>query len=385
MTHPSIVCIIVMHGAECRWSAEMITLIHLGLLMHLFAAGPQLGPGEFIRIERLSPRVVIAYWPGIDRRCNLTAIQSQKGLVIIDTEASPRVMAPMKEKIERAFGRSDWAYVINTHAHDNHCSGNCLFKGAVIVGHNNLPADMQWLIRRQTEPEWRRKEIDRYNAILRDLRTALPRSVNNRVYNRLIRSDLIFYDLFVKDLEEGYEVVKPTLMFADKQTLDLGDLTLELIFFGKGHSNSDILIYVPQEQLLVSGAIAYQQGRVPEIGEESHLEDVHRFIAVLDSLLADNVKIDHVIPGHSVPLTRAALPPIRDYYQRMLKEVEAARQQGLTLDETTRRLTLRAKFPAFRDPPPRTYGYDHQERSVRNLWRILSEEQPQPQTQNVQH
>jgi glyoxylase-like metal-dependent hydrolase (beta-lactamase superfamily II) len=206
----------------------------------------------------------------------------------------------------------------------------------------------------------------------------LPRYAANPAFTKLIRSDLVFYSLFVQDMQEGYEVVKPTLTFADKHTLDLGDLTLELIFFGKGHSNSDILIYVPQERILVTGAIAYQQGRVPEIGEESHLEDVHRFIAVLDSLLADNVKIDHVIPGHSVLLTRAVLPPIRDYYQRMLKEVEAARRQGLTLDQTTRLLTIRAKFPAFRDPPPRTYGYDHQERNVRNLWRILAEDQPAP-------
>jgi glyoxylase-like metal-dependent hydrolase (beta-lactamase superfamily II) len=199
------------------------------------------------------------------------------------------------------------------------------------------------------------------------------------MYTTLIRSDLIFYGLFVQDLQEGYEVVKPSLTFSDSYTLDLGDLTLELIFFGKGHSNSDILIYVPQERVLVSGAIAYQQYRVPEIGEESHLADVHRFIAVLDRLLADKVKIDHVIPGHSVPLTRAALPPIRDYYQTMLKEVQAARRQGLTLDETTRLLTLRAKFPAFRDPPPGTYGDGHQERNVRNLWRILDEAQPAPQ------
>jgi cyclase len=379
------VCIVVMHGAECRWSIEMTKTIYLSLLMHLFVAGQQPNPGQFIRIERLSPRVVIAYWPGIDRRCNLTAIQSQKGLVIIDTEASPRVMAPVKAKIEQAFHRTDWAYVINTHAHDNHCSGNCLFKGAVIVGHENLAEDMQWLIRRQTEPDWKRTEIDRYNAILHDLRAALPLYTANRMYTRLIQSDLIFYDLFVQDMQQGYEVVKPSLTFSDKHTLDLGDLTLELIFFGKGHSKSDILIYVPQERILVTGAIAYQQGRVPEIGEESHLEDVHRFIAVLDSLLADNVKIDHVIPGHSILLTRAVLPPIRDFYQRMLTEVQAARKQGLTLDQTTRRLTLRAKFPAFRNPPPRTYGYDHQERNVRNLWRILSEEQPQPQGQNVQH
>ena len=357
----------------------MITAIHLGLLVQLLAAGPQSDPGPYIRIDRLSPRVALAYWPGLDRRCNLTVIQSQKGLVLIDTEASPRLMAPIKKKIEQTFHRTDWAYVINTHAHDNHCSGNSLFQGAVIVGHENLAKDMQWLIDRQTEPDARRREIDRYTAILRDLRAALPRYAANRMYASLIQSDLIFYDLFVQDLRQGYQVVKPSLTFSDTYTLDLGDLALELIFFGKGHSNSDILIYVPQERVLVSGAIAYQQGRVPEIGEDSHLEDVHRFLAVLDRLLADQVKIEHVIPGHSVPLTRAVLPPIRDFYQRMLQEVQAARRQGLTLDQTTKLLTLSAKFPAFREPPPHTYGWLHQERNVKNLWRILAEDQPAPQ------
>ncbi len=356
----------------------MIMAIQLSLLVQLLVADLQSEAGQYIRIDRLSPHVAVVYWPGIDRRCNLTAIESQKGLVIVDTEASPRVMAPIKAKIEQTFRRSDWAYVINTHAHDNHCSGNSLFKGATIIGHDNLATDMQWLIDRQAMPERKRQSIDQFTTILRDLQAALPRYAANPAYTRLIRSDIVFYGLFLRDLQEGYDVVKPTLTFADKHTLDLGDLTLELIFFGKGHSSSDILIYIPQDRILVSGAIAYQQYRVPEIGEESHLEDVHRFISVLDSLLADNVKIDHVIPGHSVPLTRAVLPPIRDFYQRMLKEVEAARKQGLTLDETTKRLTLRAKFPAFRDPPARTYGYDHQERNVRNLWRILSEEQPSP-------
>jgi glyoxylase-like metal-dependent hydrolase (beta-lactamase superfamily II) len=353
----------------------MITAIHLGLLVQLLAAGSQSDPDPYIRIDRLSPRVALAYWPGIDRRCNLTVIQSQKGLVIVDTEASPRVMAPIKRKIEQTFHRTDWAYVINTHAHDNHCSGNSLFKGATIIGHENLAADMQWLIDRQTNPDFRRREIDRYSTILRDLRTALPQYATNRTQARLIQSDIIFYDLFLRDLQEGYEVVKPSLTFSDDYKLDLGDLTLELIFFGKGHSASDILVYVPQERVLVTGAIAYQQYRIPEIGEETHLEDVRRFIAVLDRLLADDVQIDHVIPGHSVPLTRAVLPPIRDFYQRMLKEVRAARRQGLTLDQTTKLLTIRAKFPAFREPPAGTYGAGHQERNVKNLWRILDEEE----------
>ncbi len=351
-----------------------MTAIQLVLVVQLLAAEPQQDPGQFIRVERLAEHTIIAYWPGIDRRCNLTAIQSRKGLVMIDTEASPRVMAPIKDKMERTLGRNDWAYVINTHAHDNHCSGNSLFKGAAIVGHENLPADMQWLIRRQTEPDWKRKEIEHYTRILSDLRAAQPQYAANRVYTRLIQSDLAFYDLFLKDMQQGYEVVKPAIVFADRRTLDLGDLSLELIFFGKGHSNSDILIYVPQDRVLVTGStIAYKHGMIPEIGEETRLEDVHRSISVLDSLLTDNIKIDRVVPSHSALLTRSDLPPARDYYQRMLKEVAAARRDGLTLEETIRRLTLRAKFPAFHDPRPNEYGYGWQDRNIKNLWRILAE------------
>jgi len=360
----------------------MIGVIHIGIVVQMLLAGVGGGPAEFINIERLSPRVILAYWVGTDRRCNLTAIQSQKGLVIIDTEACPRVMAPIKQKFEQLFGRSDWAYVINTHAHDNHCSGNSLFKGAVIVGHENLWDDMQWIIRRQTEPDWKRRQLEEAAQLVQNLQAILPQVARNRIQTRLIRGEIKFWELFTQDLREGYEVVKPTLTFKDKYTLDLGDLTLELVYFGKGHSRCDIAIYVPQEKLLVSGAVVYQRAHVPVIGEDSKLEDVHRAMAVLDRFLADGVQIDHVVPSHSPLLLRSDLPPVRDYYQRMVTGVRAAKKEGLTLEQTMAKLALRPNFPAFRDMPPGAWSHGMHERNLKNLWRILSENQqpPKPET-----
>ncbi len=46
----------------------MMTAIHLVLLVPLLAGGAQSDPGPYIRIDRLSPRIALAYWPGIDRR-----------------------------------------------------------------------------------------------------------------------------------------------------------------------------------------------------------------------------------------------------------------------------------------------------------------------------
>lgn len=39
------------------------------------------------------------------------------------------------------------------------------------------------------------------------------------------------------------------ITFSDRMTLDLGDLTLELTFFGRAHSGNDLLIQIPEEVL----------------------------------------------------------------------------------------------------------------------------------------
>ena len=70
----------------------MIRALQISLLMQMLISGAQRGPAEYVRIERISDRVLLAYWVGTGR-CNITAIQSEKGLVVVDTEMSPRIMA----------------------------------------------------------------------------------------------------------------------------------------------------------------------------------------------------------------------------------------------------------------------------------------------------
>ncbi|MEN6576178.1 MAG: MBL fold metallo-hydrolase [Phycisphaerales bacterium] len=356
----------------------MIQAICLGVAMQMLAAGSPSSLADYVCIERLSPRVILAYWLGTDRRCNLTAIQSSKGLAIIDTEMSPRIMAPIKQRIEQIFGRNDWIYVINTHAHDNHAGGNSLFQGATIVGHENLAEDMQWLIDKQVQPDWKRRDLDGTALTIRNLRALLPQVAGSRLNTRRVHGEIKFWELHAQDLQEGYGIVKPALTFSDRHTLDLGDLQLELVFFGKGHSLSDTLVYIPQEKLLVTGAIVYQRNQLPEIGERSELRDIRRFLTILDGFLAPEVQINHVVPSHSPPLLKSDLQSVRDYYQRMLDLGRQARREGLTLEQTLQRLSVRNSFPAFRDPPPGHWAHGMQERNVRNLWRILGEEQQQP-------
>jgi glyoxylase-like metal-dependent hydrolase (beta-lactamase superfamily II) len=358
----------------------MTRSIHIGVILCLFSSGLGRGSAEFVRTEKLSDRVVLGYWLGTGRM-NIVAVKSRKGLAVIDTAMSPRIMAPIKQKLEEAFGRSDWAYVINTHAHIHHAGGNCLFKDAVVIGHDNLPDDMQWLIRRQQDEASKRKVLGDNAGTIRNLRALLPQLAGNRLQTRRIQGEIKFFQLNTQDVEEGYEVVKPTVTFSDKYTLDLGDLRLEMVYFGRGHSLSDILIYIPQEGVLVTGAIVYLRGHLPGITERARLEDVHRYIAVLNAFLDEGLRINHVVTSHSPVLTRNDLRLVRDYYQTMLDGIRAARQEGLTLEQARERFEVRRKFPHFFQRQSAQWSKAKQDRNITVLWHRLKEADRQSQTQ----
>ena len=141
------------------------------------------------------------------------------------------------------------------------------------------------------------------------------------------------------------------------------------------------MIYIPQEKLLVTGAIAYQRDHLPEIGEQSQMEDVQRFLAVLDEFIAPDVPIRRIIPSHSTPLQKKDLVPIRDYYQRLLAGVRAAQREGLTLEQASQRLAQSREFRTYLEPPPGHWLYRGHNRNLRNLWRICLDEAQQSTTQ----
>ena len=197
----------------------MTTAIQIGLLLPLLMGGAGRDATEHVRIERLSDRVLLAYWIGTGR-CNLTAIQSQKGLAIIDTEMSPRIMAPIKERIEREFGRRGWAYVINTRT--------CTTPEAI--------ASSRRRGRRPREPARRLMAINSRPGRPKRRPSTTPmdhtqHASGNRA-NARDRGETRFWRLFIRTCRKAM-IVKPTLTFADRHTLGLGDVTLEMVFMAR--------------------------------------------------------------------------------------------------------------------------------------------------------
>jgi len=320
-----------------------------------------------VDVEKVSDRVLVLNFKtsGIS---NLVAVKGQKGLVMIDTEVSPGVMRPIKKEIERQFQRDDWAYVVNTHAHMHHAGGNSLFEGAKIVGHDNLAADMQWIIDYQKSDEDKKRFFEHAEKTIKDSRAKLKSAGADE--KEKIEGEIEFWKLLRKDLYNGYEVLMPTMTFSDRTVLNLGDIKLELIYFGKGHSDSDILVYIPEEKVLVTSGACY--GHLPKINEEVILADIERSISVLEEFIDDEVELKRIVPAHEKSITKKELEQKHNYFKTMLEGLRTAKQNGKTIEQAKEEFSVQKKFPFYntkwQDPQE---VQDRQNQNIEVFWNLL--------------
>ena len=64
---------------------------------------------------------------------SITAIATPKGIIVVDTEISPKTMEMVKAKIMDTFPGRDFLYAVNTHAHAYHAGGNAVLKHIPVI------------------------------------------------------------------------------------------------------------------------------------------------------------------------------------------------------------------------------------------------------------
>lgn len=261
-------------------------IICLYLLIQYLLNGCQSEPNVYIEIKRISDRVVVFSCLDV----NVSAIVSRKGIIIIDTNRSPGIMKEIKEEIENIFGRNDIINIINTHGHWDHCSGNQVFNEVNIIGHKNCvehinhnksnsPINIWSLNRRISRMEKDVTNPDRNEAELTE-----------------IKSNITGWNLVKQDLINKYRPTPPTTTFLDSLTLDLGDLTLRMIYCGNAHTNNDIFIFIPEEKLVFTGDMFISENRFGF--SINKLVDVQRIITSMDIITNELNEIEFIIPGH---------------------------------------------------------------------------------------
>ncbi len=288
-----------------------------------------------LKIRKLSDKVLVLTEVSPFTN-NFVAISSKKGLVVVDTSGSVTTAAAVREIIEKRFKRKDFAYVINTHHHWDHTYGNQVFKDVKRVGHERLIETLKpGAINIERNIAFRKRAM---NANKEKLKSLDPKSDEAKDLQNRIN----FTSRNIKTLEQLVPTA-PDIAFKNHLTLDLGDLTVNLIYFGRAHSGSDILIHVPEEGILMTGDLFLDINWLPLFAGQLEL-DVPMWIDALHLVLDGKSPVKHVIPAHKDLWSRDKLVLWRDYIVKHWNGVKAAGAEGLDLEAILARFPLEEKY-----------------------------------------
>ncbi len=328
-----------------RLTRRAIVRLTLGALACALGTVP--ANGQVVDIERLSDRVLVANLLFVGRT-NVVAVSTRKGLLLIDTGLTPSITARLKQEIEKQFGRRDWAGVIHTHAHE-HVGGDGLFKDVPIFAHDNIPGDIKLMAAFRASEENRAQHLRYIQGKEQEVQKQIDSGTAN---GETLRARLAVWQEIERDVAQGFDMPVPTVRFSEDLALDLGDVTVQAMYLGRGHSLSDVAVYVPEEKLLVSGGACHPY--FPKISEATRLADLKRSVAVLDRVL--DAGVERVVAGHAEVAGRPTVERWRNYHRDLLAAVTAAYDQGLGIERAQAQLSLDQSFAYMRDVEARFGG-----------------------------
>jgi len=290
---------------------------------------------------------------------NLVAVDSGLGIVVVDTGASGEEGGAARVLIEAAFPGKRFAYVINTHSHWDHISGNSVFPEALVVAHRKCRDS---IIRKGEGSGTESLDLPAASTPAE----GLPAGENPDLPPPPPPVGTIWF-------EDGkYSLTIPDITFEDSLTLHCGDRTFRLVYFGETHTVSDIIVLVPEEKMLLVGDLFFNDW-LPVFSEGIH-PDPARWEQVRRIIDEDGGRIVTVIPGHGPLMDRAQLEKQFDYRLRLWDAVRLAAGEGRNLEEIEVELDLERMAPELvpwniRD----SRGRSVHEGNVRAVYRLLAD------------
>lgn len=194
----------------------------------------------------VASRVWVLRHPSYD--VNLTCVGGERGLLLVDTHAGAATARQVLDAA-RALGAGPVVAVVNTHDHHDHVLGNATvlddFPGVPVHAHEECAAG-------------------------------------------------------VGRLRTEERVVVPDRTFSSATVLDLGDRVVELVHPGRGHTAGDLVVRVPDADVLLAGDLV-EESAPPSYGDDSFpLDWPHALDLVLQLVGPDTV----VVPGHGAVVDR---------------------------------------------------------------------------------
>ena len=124
----------------------------------------------------------------------------------------------------------------------------------------------------------------------------------------------------------GIVATPPTRTFTDELSLDVGGREVRLIQVGPAHTPGDLLVHVPDAQVVYTGDVLFIGG-APLVWAGP----ISRCIAACDLIL--DLELVAIVPGHGPLTDKTGVARVRDYLDFVHAESVERFEQGLTVED----------------------------------------------------
>ncbi len=268
--------------------------------------------------------------PDGDAVGNSGIVVLDSGVLVFDTHFTPEAGDSLLEKIKMVTPRPV-RYVVNSHFHSDHTHGNQSIAGArAIIASTNARRDMlqkdvatlnQMQVFAQGQVEQLSKEIRQEQDVR--AQEALRTQLNQRLAFMRRMSALKF--------------VVPMMTIDDTLSLMDGGTEVDLMTIGPGHTDGDIILYLPQEEIAFLGDLFFNDA-LPNVDDARILD----WMKTLRELLKLDAKV--FVPGHGQVGGKTEVEKFLGYFEDLKALVEPAVTRGDTLEQVVRDLRLPSQY-----------------------------------------
>ena len=219
--------------------------------------------------------------------CNAGIVDNGESTIIFDTFLSPEAAEELIQLVGR-LKLSPIRFVVNSHCHNDHVRGNQSFSPEVKILSTRRTAE---LMERDEPISIAAEKI--YGpvqyAYFDSLRGTYKGDTTAREY-QIIKMNRAYFE----ELSKSHERIRsriPDTFVAKEHSIDGSRRRVRLQDKGKGHTESDLIMYLPDEGVVFAGDLVFHKCH-PYLGDG----DLDGWKSILSEMALMNVKT--VVPGH---------------------------------------------------------------------------------------
>jgi cyclase len=307
------------------------------------------------RFERVADGIYYATASGtMNVGANSPIIVTDDETLVVDSEITPAAARALVADL-KAITDKPVRYVVDSHYHYDHAHGNQVFmKDAQVIGHDNTRKRMLTNVLEQYTYLSSVEPVPARVAALRERIAQEADAQQKAALERQVANSLAYLEQ-VKETK----VTPPAVTFDKSMTIVRGGREMRLLYLGRGHTDTDVVVYLPRERIVCTGDL--MESVVSYMGD-SFPDD---WIATLDRLKA--LDFDTVMPGHGVVFHgKKKIEAFQQYLRDVVTQATAMKKQGLPAEQAAQKIDM----TAYREDLPSIRAVGIDPAAVRRIYQL---------------